>query len=166
MSILICGSSSSSSSVTSHCVICHVIMEPIKYKCPLCVLPYCSVGCCKSHKLVCSEQLRVQFDSGTENTTVNTASCSSSSSNSFVTLLSSKQIEALKSSNVIRNALKSKRLREHIISIDSLPTSTTNDDVKKRKCLEAMRMKNPFFEEFIDTMLKELTNSAWKHLSH
>jgi hypothetical protein len=125
---------------------CSQCLNASKYKCPKkgCNARYCSVACCKEHKNSCAHIENI-IDKNT--TLVIIESQNSDTRDSELNLLTDSQKETLKSSIKLNNVLKSKRLRECIVQIDS--------SRNRQASLKAAR-KNPEFEEFIDTLLHEI----------
>ncbi|KAF2233236.1 hypothetical protein EV356DRAFT_577687 [Viridothelium virens] len=56
--------------MTSHCKVCDE--QPSKYKCPQCRIPYCSIGCFKTHKQQCRDQAKPE-DSKQDDANMSTA---------------------------------------------------------------------------------------------
>ncbi|ORX81148.1 hypothetical protein K493DRAFT_320740 [Basidiobolus meristosporus CBS 931.73] len=120
------------------CKVCNT--EPFKYKCSVCLLPYCSVTCYKKHKEVpCQkpapkvEEPPVVEEEETENEE---------------NKLSDEQLQMLASSDKVREMLKTTYLKELIKQIDSSD--------KPEKILEQTRQKEPLFDEFANTLIDVL----------
>ncbi|WCJ38155.1 Zinc finger HIT domain-containing protein 3 [Euphorbia peplus] len=108
---------------------CQVCEEAeFKYKCPSCLLPYCSLGCFKKHK----ETPCVKPVPNTHEKPVGTISVSNLSVanpelpvkrpltvDATTQILQEPQLQAIACCNEIRNALSDERIRNLISSIDS-----------------------------------------------
>ena len=138
------------------CIIC--AKENSSYKCPQCFSRYCSLACCKSHKLICT--LTSSSDS---KAAIATTSSSSLPINevtivkdeikdvSATQLLSPSQLEVLSKSSYINDMLKSPLLCKHILEVDE--ASDRQGELRKK------RKFNKDFDAFIMTMMKEVSSA-------
>mmetsp|Transcript_6282 Transcript_6282/g.10265 ORF Transcript_6282/g.10265 Transcript_6282/m.10265 type:complete len:201 (-) Transcript_6282:44-646(-) len=145
------------------CGVC--LIADSRYKCPKCRAPYCSVGCCKTHKETCSQlQLVKNTDNSNEHDNVSSTSeaarktHSSSASAPFMEddstelssdqfhIITAQQKKQLSGCREVRDMLKSKRLRDKIAEIDGAGGA-------RRAALKRART-NPEFEQFLDIMLR------------
>lgn len=143
------------------CNVCQKINS--SYKCPKCLVPYCSLGCWGVHKQACSGAVQTTSTHGTtlsqeedaaekaEIVTVGTGSRNNGESrveDDDELLLRPEQKERLRSSEKLKSLLKSKRLRDDISCIDSA--------ADRQAALKAMLAKNAEFDVFVDTLLTTL----------
>ena len=126
---------------TGICVICS--KEKCTYKCPKCRVSYCSVICCSEHKQSCGAA-SLHFPSPAHSVQVPTPT------DIEVLLLKPETKAAVLNSHWLKDMLKSKRLREDILAIDSAPSTSRQSLLKK------LRATNPEFEGFVDTLLKDV----------
>jgi hypothetical protein len=126
----------------TECVVCRT--ETNKYKCPKCRKFYCSVACCKVHKESCEEGDTSQpaKDSDREDDEHQAATPTPLSG---VDVLTSKQIDKLKSDPYMKRILGSKRLQEHIRAIDSAED--------RAGALQKRRKLNREFHDFVQKMM-------------
>lgn len=99
---------------------CQVCNEaPSKYKCPLCLVPYCSLVCFKKHKEVpCVKPVSAEDQSIAPNGSPVDRPVFVGDQNE---VLEKAQLEAIASSSEIRNTLNDEKLRSLICAIDSSP---------------------------------------------
>ncbi|XP_022157884.1 zinc finger HIT domain-containing protein 3 isoform X1 [Momordica charantia] len=106
---------------------CQVCNEaPSKYKCPLCLAPYCSLVCFKKHKEVpCVKPVSAGDQSTAPNgSLVDRPICVEDQSE----VLEKSQLEAIASSSEIRNTLNDESLQKLICAIGSSPDPETELD--------------------------------------
>ena len=151
------------------CIMCNKDKSP--YKCPKCGVFYCSVACCnlhkyescngsltnadhsKPHELSIADSNYIKTDNSSmgiplnEEQSIATKSIYATDYN----LISPEQLDRLRNSSDIINLLKSKRLREHIIQIDS---SSNRQDLLKK-----MRSSNSEFDAFVTSVLSILEST-------
>ena len=134
----------------SVCVVCQEASN--KYKCPKCKAIYCSVKCYKVHKEQdCQRGTPGQSNSSdAPDTNIDTEE-KVMVDEDLPKVLSTQQLNKLSSSSYIKSTLKSKRLREHVVAIDSIVNSN-----ERRNELHKMRKNNVQFNEFIVKMLDEI----------
>uniref|UniRef100_A0A7S1JIA6 HIT-type domain-containing protein n=1 Tax=Eutreptiella gymnastica TaxID=73025 RepID=A0A7S1JIA6_9EUGL len=125
------------------CAVCEE--KPSKYKCPNCVIPYCSASCYKEHGTVCTK--RQKPNPPTDKTTAaNEAKAPENVAEATLTgCLTTTQMKALEQCPEIRKALESKALQELIVNIDS------SDD--RIELLDKARNRIPEFAEFVEMVL-------------
>ena len=139
------------------CIIC--TKEKSSYKCPQCLFRYCSLACCKSHKLICTQTLLSSNSKAAIATTSSSSQPTIESSivkdeikdESTAHLLSPSQLEILSKSSYINDMLKSPPLCKHLLEVDKA-RDRQGELRKKRKV-------NKDFDEFIMTMLKEVSSA-------
>ncbi|XP_031502150.1 uncharacterized protein LOC116265585 [Nymphaea colorata] len=123
------------------CQVCEEVQS--KYKCPICLIPYCSLACFKKHKEVpcskpsISEAKLVPVVIPERPLQVDKQDW----------LLQKKQYELLASSDQIRDALRDEKLREIICKIDC--STNGYDELEKA-------MEGGSFREFADKILSFL----------
>ncbi|CAN1169753.1 Zinc finger HIT domain-containing protein 3 [Linum perenne] len=115
----------------SRCQVCNE--SESKYKCPSCLVPYCSLICFKKHKEIpCSKPVAkaslavaatVQVDTPASELELRTERPLTVDDPSVV--LDKSQMESLASCSEITDALKDESLRKLILSIDSSPDPET-----------------------------------------
>ncbi|KAK1267280.1 hypothetical protein QJS04_geneDACA000131 [Acorus gramineus] len=111
-----------------------------KYKCPSCLLPYCSIPCFKKHKEIpCTKPPSPQ--SNPAPISHNGTSYQIDEDNC---VLKRSQLESIAASNEIRDALRNDELRKSILKIDSSKDAFEELD-------KAMEGQN--FKEFADKIL-------------
>ncbi|XP_058105421.1 uncharacterized protein LOC131248919 isoform X1 [Magnolia sinica] len=120
---------------------CEVCKEAqSKYKCPSCLIPYCSLPCFKKHKEIpCAKPVSVEakpplillrersYEVGEQSW-----------------MLQKAQLESVATSNEIRDALKDEELRKLICKIDCSPDAENELD---------KAMEGQIFREFTDKIL-------------
>nr|XP_043637195.1 zinc finger HIT domain-containing protein 3 [Erigeron canadensis] len=111
---------------TQRCKICE--KADSKYKCPTCLIPYCSLVCFKKHKEIpCGKPV-----SAPQNDTSTTAPPVDVNRPCYVDVaddvLPASQLESIASSTEIRDALKDKNLQKLIHSIDCSANAETELD--------------------------------------
>ncbi|XP_058105425.1 uncharacterized protein LOC131248919 isoform X2 [Magnolia sinica] len=106
---------------------CEVCKEAqSKYKCPSCLIPYCSLPCFKKHKALILLRER-SYEVGEQSW-----------------MLQKAQLESVATSNEIRDALKDEELRKLICKIDCSPDAENELD---------KAMEGQIFREFTDKIL-------------
>lgn len=132
--------------------LCIECSKEANYKCPKCREPYCSSICCNAHKLKCSEGGEIARPK-TE-PILSSATPAEGSSSSTVSLvhqmLLPKQLDALRDSVWIRDALKSQRLCSQIKAIDE---STPE---QRQQALKIIRASNPEFDSFVTKLCESV----------
>lgn len=144
------------------CVVCS--KNSSCYKCPRCSAFYCSVVCCRQHKSDCSNE--VSHTSNEVNSQQNSLTNELKESLPVVeskvimatqgpvsetSLLTAKQKEAITSSPLLLDKLKSQRLKRDISTIDS--------SADRQTALKRLRSTNKEFEAFVQEMVKVLNPS-------
>jgi hypothetical protein len=139
--------------VKKECVVCQKVNS--SYKCPKCLSPYCCSGCWATHKQSCAAQLVANaVDSVAVDILAPVAPVESMrtiSKDQKAAILLPEQREGLRKSKELRSLLKSKRLRDDITCIDS--------SADRQATLKAMRTKNPEFNQFVDLLLKSVSDN-------
>ena len=161
------------------------------YKCPRCYACYCSVACCKQHKEECSDTLEQEStvtasgaSFGTEEVPLAESTLLGVSGRGDdvkedpleeVVLLGKDQQERLHSCLWLREALKSKRLREHILEVDGDPLAAAaateaaalspngmrhSQGARRRARLAALRRSSSDFDQFAQRLLAEIIIKA------
>ncbi|CAH8322377.1 unnamed protein product [Eruca vesicaria subsp. sativa] len=141
---------------TSTCEICEKVVS--KYKCPSCLVPYCSLGCFKKHKETpCAKPSSAEekpvspAKEVSKDVVVNTEHKASASSIAKevpvarpITVEEEKyvvektQLEAIASSSEIREALKDEALQKLIFNIDN--SSNPLQELDEAMGVEAFRV--------------------------
>ena len=136
------------------CGVCKVNEK--KYKCPACLLPYCSIECFKTHKVTCStlsnspedeernlgHQVSVEPDTSARDTEPEQAFL-------FATpnTVPLDKLQLLAQSDRLKTLLTNKHLRGFLLFLDS----TEEKAVLMRKA-----MREPLFVEFVDVCLETI----------
>ena len=134
------------------CGVCKVNEK--KYKCPACLLPYCSIECFKTHKVTCStlsnspedeernlgHRVSVEPDTSARDTEPEQAFL-------FATpnTVPRDKLQLLAQSDRLKTLLTNKHLRDFLLFLDS----TEEKAVLMRKA-----MREPLFVEFVDVCLE------------
>ena len=134
------------------CGVCKVNEK--KYKCPACLLPYCSIECFKTHKVTCStlsnspedeegnlgHRVSVEPDTSARDTEPEQAFL-------FATpnTVPLDKLQLLAQSDKLKNLLTNKHLRDFLMFLDS----TEDKAMLMRKA-----MREPLFVEFVDVCLE------------
>ncbi|GER55117.1 HIT-type Zinc finger family protein [Striga asiatica] len=101
---------------TRKCQVCEE--APSKYKCPTCLVPYCSLACFKKHKEIpCSKPESVNEEISYVSSATNDPKPCYVDEQSEV--LQESQLQSIASSSEIRDSLKDEKLRRLICKIDS-----------------------------------------------
>ena len=111
--------------------------ENAKYKCPKCMDKYCSVTCCKHHKVACV---------GSDTSFKTKVSASNEGNESL--LLKPEHIKLLNESTWLRSILGSKRLQDDVMAVET--------SGNRQSALKKLRSKNTEFENFVSQLLKEI----------
>lgn len=132
------------------CVTC--CKENCSYKCPKCLSPYCSLGCWGSHKLLCPAIVSKPGADDAVPVPANQdvlsmiAKSVESTRDDQIEILQPSEKEGIRKSTKLQSLLKSKRLRDDILCVDS-----SSD---RAAALKAMRTKNPEFNQFVEDLLR------------
>ncbi|KAF2903228.1 hypothetical protein ILUMI_02958 [Ignelater luminosus] len=120
-----------------HCVICND--KDGKYKCPICLVYYCSVTCCNKHRQMKCKLVEKQIEHPSDE--------GSSKKYEFETAdtVPIKKLKLLETDKDIKNCLNNPHLRNLLKTID---TSKEPEEVMQKAMLE------PIFVEFADACLK------------
>lgn len=149
------------------CVVCQKVNS--NYRCPTCRLHYCSVSCCTTHKLNCetqTNQTKVEGEKGAghgdrpsnsdgivpvesikiqDNQSKKIMQISSDTDQQRI--LTTEEKQKLADSSELLERLKSKRLRNELIKIDT--AENRQEELKKLR-------KNSEFDHFISFLLSTL----------
>ncbi|CAL5353548.1 hypothetical protein CsSME_00041590 [Camellia sinensis var. sinensis] len=115
-----------------------------KYKCPTCLIPYCSVVCFKKHKEV--PCVKPESSSEAKLSPILHVERSYHVDEPSV-VLQQLQLESIASSSEIRDALKDKELQKLIYSIDC--SADAENELNKAMEVEAFRM---FSDKILSTI--------------
>ena len=118
-------------------------VETNKYKCPKCRKLYCSVACYKVHKESCKHMNHGQTVKDANEEDKDQAAAPKPLGG--VEVLSTQRIDKLRQDPYIRRILGSKRLQEHIRTIDSAED--------RAEALRKKRKSNKEFHEFVQKMM-------------
>ncbi|KAK1289759.1 hypothetical protein QJS10_CPB18g01839 [Acorus calamus] len=111
-----------------------------KYKCPSCLLPYCSIPCFKKHKEIpcmkppSPQSIPAPISHNGTSYQIDEENC----------VLKRSQLESIAASNEIRDALRNDELRKSILKIDS--SKDAFEELDKA-------MEGQSFKEFADKIL-------------
>ena len=129
------------------CVIC--FKELASYRCPNCRERYCSVPCCNKHKEICQEKKKTltntKKNQSDEEDEKEEKKEEKRKEESTQRILNSNEKEKIRNSNVLKEFLKSKRLREQLYFIDN---AENNRQIELKRA-----RKNQEFENFINILL-------------
>lgn len=139
------------------CIVC--LKEKANYRCPSCRERYCSVICCTRHKLNCNndkiinknnetneqQQEQEQQEEHEKEEKVKHEEKKEEIKEMSNRLLNEIEKNQIRHSKIINDMLKSKRLREQLLKIDS---SDDNRQIELKKA-----RKNEEFENFVNIIL-------------
>ena len=127
------------------CGVCKVNEK--KYKCPACLLPYCSTECFKTHKVTCSTLSNSPEDE--ERSLGHRESVEPEQAFLFATpnTVPLDKLQLLAQSDKLKNLLTNKHLRDFLLFLDS----TEDKAMLMRKA-----MREPLFVEFVDVCLETI----------
>jgi len=130
---------------------CGVCLDnPSKYKCPTCILPYCSLSCYKRHKETPCEKPAPPPAPAPKNDT----SASTSPEDDSETALKSDQLRKLAASSKIQEYLRYPQIRDLIAQIDS--------GADPEALLDRAREDDLVFAEFAEEALATVTGERWR----
>ena len=147
-------------------VVCSVCREgERRYKCPVCVAPYCSLTCYKSHKEICQTKTQRTGAGGTEQHYIDTGGppgLTTQQDFGFAHLFPTantvphEKLQLLDKSDKLKEILTNPNLREFLLFLDS------SED---KAMLMRKAMREPLFLEFVDVCLDTLHPERGKELS-
>ena len=128
------------------CAVCEIVEK--KYKCPACLIFYCSITCFKTHKENTCISVQPSGDDDDPRST-NTNQFPEEEAFLFSTdnTVPLEKLKLLSQSDKLKSLLTNKHLRDFLMFLDS-------SDDKARLMRKAMR--EPLFVEFVDTCLETL----------
>jgi len=129
--------------IKKECVVCS--KKESAYKCPSCRCFYCSLKCSKIHKEECVPIVKENNSDDAQGTSI-----------LQIELLSDEQKKALSNDTEIQRVIKSTRLQDILIAINSCTT-----DESRQSLLKKERSK-PDFDEFINLLKNSLERSSNK----
>jgi hypothetical protein len=138
--------------MSKDCVVCQ--KENANYRCPCCRARYCSVTCCSTHKTSCSQLDQKEKDANGEldNESLKkeavTESCPKREDSQRI--LTEAEKNKLKCSDALINQLKSKRLVDELLRIDT--ADDRQGELKKAR-------NNPELESFMNLLLSIVEES-------
>ncbi|CAF0917134.1 unnamed protein product [Brachionus calyciflorus] len=142
-----------------------------KYKCPQCLVLYCSLGCYKPHKEKCvKKEIPKIIEEDPANNETNSSEnkspiklvdyddeIKSNTSLDFKNIesdfISIDKLRLLENSVELKEILRNKHLRELLINLNNTETDTIDDKMDKA-------MQEPLFQEFSDACLKIVQNET------
>ena len=136
------------------CGVCKVNEK--KYKCPACLLPYCSIECFKTHKVTCSTLSTSPEDEERNlghrvSVEPDTSARDAEPEQAFLfatpNTVPLDKLQLLAQSDKLKNLLTNKHLRDFLLFLDS----TEEKAVLMRKA-----MREPLFVEFVDMCLETI----------
>ena len=141
------------------CAVCKTVEK--KYKCPVCGIPYCSLGCFKVHKAnSCTSfsQSRSQDenDKGTPDAVINTLGEDASMLFPTQNTVPQEKLQLLGQSEKLKELLTNKHLRDFLAFLDS------SDD---KAMLMRKAMREPLFLEFVDVCLETMNPEQNRHFT-
>ncbi|XP_065873023.1 uncharacterized protein [Euphorbia lathyris] len=108
-----------------------------KYKCPSCLIPYCSLGCFKKHKETpCAKPVPITEEKPIANPELPIER--PLTVDATTQILQKPELESIACSNEIRNALSDESIRNLISSIDS--AADPQNELDKAMGVEAFRL--------------------------
>ncbi|CAL8084241.1 unnamed protein product [Calicophoron daubneyi] len=136
---------------------CNVCSEAqAKYKCPGCLITYCSVSCYKKHKLDGCEKPKTAFAVPSMDKFQTVSSPPEASQSAFVLeddgvdYVPSKKLHLLRQSDRLRDLLKNHHLQAYLKNINN----SSRPDLAMEKA-----MREPLFIEFADECLRVIQSS-------
>ena len=131
------------------CAVCAV--ENAAYKCPKCEARYCSVKCCKEHKISsCLTAATPQLIEKDVGVTEDVKKEEEVDIDSRFKLLTEDSKRRLEENPRVQTVLKSKRLRQDLEKIDS--------GGQDRQRLLRLARSSPEFEQFVTLLLRTIGN--------
>nr|CAI5839960.1 unnamed protein product [Callosobruchus analis] len=122
--------------------ICDICQKEGKYKCPTCLIFYCSVTCCRKHREnKCEVLKRDEKEDDKNELIVKKRKLESTESDT----VPEEKLELLKSSEEVNKLLGNNHLRNLLVVIDK---SENAEEVMQKA------MQEPIFVEFADACLK------------
>merc|ERR1711913_63727 len=146
-------------------VVCSVCREgERRYKCPVCVAPYCSLTCYKSHKEVCQTETQRTGAGGTEQHYIDTGGPGLTAQQDFgfahlfptANTVPQDKLQLLEKSDKLKEILTNPNLREFLLFLDS------SED---KAMLMRKAMREPLFLEFVDVCLNALHPERGRELT-
>ncbi|KAF6206946.1 hypothetical protein GE061_018182 [Apolygus lucorum] len=128
------------------CVVCSKL-EDVKYKCPSCRGPYCSVQCCKEHKLNCTKNIvsNVINEGSPSVSEVEVVQRRSKYLYETEDTVPIEQLDCLRNSSKLREMLGNPHLRQMLETIDRSGDAAA---------LIGEAMKEPIFTEMADEFVQ------------
>ena len=145
--------------MTVLCSVCR--RDERKYKCPVCVAPYCSLPCFKSHKEVCQTE-RTGAGAGAGGSDQHYIDTAGPQDFDFTHLFPTAntvpqdKLQLLDKSDKLKEILTNPNLREFLLFLDS------SED---KAMLMRKAMREPLFLEFVDVCLDTLHPERGKELT-
>uniref|UniRef100_A0A0A9XE79 Zinc finger HIT domain-containing protein 3 n=1 Tax=Lygus hesperus TaxID=30085 RepID=A0A0A9XE79_LYGHE len=134
------------------CVVCSK-SDDVKYKCPTCKGPYCSVQCCKEHKLTnCTKSEKISHE-GSSISDAGAAVVQQRPKYIYETedTVAIERLERLKDSRKLREMLGNPHLRQMLETIDRSGDAAA---------LIGEAMKEPIFTEMADECLRVISGGS------
>jgi hypothetical protein len=123
--------------------LCEICKKESLYKCPICRERYCSVECCKAHRLLCKGPRDAGKKEDSRAQTINHIVSSESD------IVPREKLDCLRISPSLKCHLSNVHLRELLVKLDR----SGPDPRHKEKLLDQL-MDIPIFSEFADECLK------------
>merc|ERR1712098_132276 len=132
------------------CAVCKKVEK--KYKCPVCLINYCSLTCFKVHKENCNKFSQPEDDdSRSETFQVDTAAAQGVNEDAFLfstpDAVPLEKLQQLSKSEKLKKLLTNKHLRDFLSFLDA------SED---KAMLMRKAMKEPLFVEFVDACLESI----------
>ena len=136
------------------CGVCKVNEK--KYKCPVCLLPYCSSECFKTHKVTCSTLSNSPEDEERslghrESVEPDSSARDTEPEQAFLfptpNTVPLDKLQLLAQSDKLKNLLTNKHLRDFLLFLDS---------TEEKAVLMRTAMREPLFVEFVDVCLETI----------
>ena len=136
------------------CGVCKVNEK--KYKCPACLLPYCSSECFKTHKVTCSTLSNSPEDEerslgGRESVEPDSSARDTEPEQAFLfatpNTVPLDKLQLLAQSDRLQTLLTNKHLRDFLLFLDS---------TEEKAVLMRRAMREPLFVEFVDVCLETI----------
>ncbi|XP_023027678.1 zinc finger HIT domain-containing protein 3 [Leptinotarsa decemlineata] len=126
---------------------CDICQEPGTYKCPTCLIFYCSVKCCKQHRQTsCAVAIY-------KNTSQKDGEVSNATKKRKIdppVSFDTKKLKSLKTDEELNKLLTNSHLRSLLITVDG---SENADEIMQKA------MQEPIFVEFADACLKAVNQN-------
>ncbi|CAG9829212.1 unnamed protein product [Diabrotica balteata] len=127
--------------------ICEICQKEARYKCPICLIFYCSVPCCKKHRENKCNVLQRDEETEEANLIVKRRKIETVTEDT----VADDKLKLLATNEELNNLLANSHLRNLLVTIDQAESA---DEVMQKA------MQEPIFVEFADACLKVVENKT------